>query len=123
VIVAEEDPHPLERIIDDEEPRVRCLEYLCEQMLAGRSVEELQAELIASGWSADDAEELCEKARQQTRHERGVVTQTDVLQKSRRNFRLGWTGGWMLAFLGFASVRRLLFAVRSVRQLTRRKRG
>ena len=114
--MAEEEPHPLEHIVDDEEPAIRCLEYLCQQMLAGRSVEELQAELSESGWSKDDAEDLCEQARQQTRHERGVVTQTDVLQNSRRNFRLGWTGGWMLAFLGFASARRLLFAVRSVRQ-------
>jgi len=121
--MAEEEPHPLDRIIDDEEPRIRCLEYLCEQMLAGRSVEELQTELIDSGWSADDAEELCEKARQQTRHERGVVIQADVLQNSRRNFRLGWTGGWMLAFLSFASLRRLIFAVRSMRQLTRRRRA
>lgn len=120
--MAEEEIHPLDRIVDDDEPHVQCLEYLCAQMLAGRLVDDLRDELIAAGWPEDDADDLAERARQQTRRARGVVTREDVARESRHNYRQGWYGGWMSVLMLPISVRRLIYAVRTLRQLKKRQR-
>jgi hypothetical protein len=69
---------PLEKIVDDETPKLECSDWAFDEIAAGRLVEEVVADLMANGWSHDDAEEICEDARRRTRAHRGVTTREDV---------------------------------------------
>jgi len=76
------DSTPLDHVIDDLEPKLAWGEWAVEEMKKGRSPDDLSAELIASGWDEDDAAELVEAARRQTRHLRGVITRDDVAREN-----------------------------------------
>jgi hypothetical protein len=76
-----QDPDPAEalnQVIDDSGPREACGRWAVQQLAAGQTVEAVVEELISGGWSTDDAEEIAEQARRQTRHLRGGATQSDV---------------------------------------------
>jgi hypothetical protein len=68
----------LENIVDDSAAREQCAQWAREQILAGRSVEEVAAHLTCEGWQADEAAEIAEQARRETRDERGVTTREHV---------------------------------------------
>jgi hypothetical protein len=68
----------LNQIIDDSGPREACCRWAVQQLAAGQTVEAVAEELVAGGWPTDDAEEIAEQARRQTRHLRGGATQKDV---------------------------------------------
>jgi len=77
----EQHPDPaaaLNQIIDDSGPREASGQWAVDQLAAGQSVEAVVEELIAGGWSTDDAEEIAEQARRQTRHLRGGITHEDA---------------------------------------------
>src|SRR5206468_3985240 len=69
-----DDGSPLEHVVDDVEELGQAASWAEVQLLAGRTVEELVAELVADGWAEDDAAELVERARRDTRRQRGVLT-------------------------------------------------
>ena len=89
----------LEDIVDDTDPRQDALEWAAREMLKGRSVEDVSAELAKQGWSGEDLEEMVETARKATRHARGVRTREDVVRDSQRRFRRSVRGVWIIAVL------------------------
>jgi hypothetical protein len=99
---------PLGHVVDDLEPKLAWSDWAVEEMTKGRSAEELAAELAANGWSEDDAAELVENARRQTRHLRGVITRDDVARESASRYHKGTALSWFTAFLSIASAWRLL---------------
>ena len=62
----------LEDIVDDVTPRTEAIDWAVEQLLGGRGFDDVQQELTIGGWGSDDADQIVEHARQQTRAERGV---------------------------------------------------
>jgi hypothetical protein len=93
------------------------------ELVDGRSPEELTAQLTGEGWDADEAEQIVETARKETREERGVVTRDDVVRDLNVDYRRA-TGGLSVAFrsglfglYGFTTG--FLAALRSVRKLKR----
>ncbi|QOV88381.1 hypothetical protein [Humisphaera borealis] len=91
---------PFANLYDDSEARTRAADWAFDALRQGWSPETVEAQLIANGWSADDAALFAENARKQTRHMRGVVTRSDVadaVQTSVRNrdstlFNAGYIG-------------------------------
>jgi hypothetical protein len=75
-----EEPSPFENIIDDSDAREQSAEWAYGEIAGGRTVEEVAADLIANGWSHDDAGAIAEQARQRTRGHRGVITGQDARQ-------------------------------------------
>jgi len=73
-----DDPSPFDHIVDDETPRIESTDWASAQIEGGRTPEDVAAELVASGWSPADAEEICETARLRTRHIRGATSREDV---------------------------------------------
>lgn len=112
----------LEHVVDDLEPRQEAIRWLCVQILAGRSTEELAAELVAAGgWSQDDADELVEDARRQTRQERGVLTRDDVVRDVNLRYRQSMAAGWFTALPTLSAARRLITSIANVMSLKRRR--
>jgi hypothetical protein len=72
------DNSPFDHIIDDEGPRKECADWAFGEIGGGRSPEEVAADLVANGWPEYDAEEICERARKETRHLRAGTTRDDV---------------------------------------------
>src|SRR5262245_20340474 len=101
---AEPPPTPLDRVVDDVLERDTARQSIAAQLLAGRIPEELVAELVASGWSQDDAEEMVEDGRKQTRAQRGVVTRDDVARAVHQRYRTGMAAGWMAGIPMVATV-------------------
>jgi hypothetical protein len=97
------DSNPLEHVVDDREAKVAWGEWAVEEMTKGRCAEELIAELTANGWDEDDAAELAENARRQTRHLRGVITRDDVARQNAARYHKA-TGQGFLSMLRFVSV-------------------
>lgn len=118
-IPAPADPSPLDEIVDDTHEKEECLHWLCDQMLAGRTPEELSVELIGGGWTSDDAEELTESARQHTRHARGVLTRQEVAEQAHRNYRRAMSGNWFLLVPTVSSLRRLIYSLGTLKWLRR----
>ena len=69
---------PFDRIVDDQTSRTQCTDWAIGEIAGGRTPEDVAAALIANGWPKDDAEEICEIARRQTRSARGAVSRQDV---------------------------------------------
>ena len=112
----------LEHVVDDLGPRQEAVDWLCIQILAGRSTEELSAELVAAGaWSQDEADELVEQARRQTRQERGVLTREDVVRDVDSRYRQSMAAGWFTALPTLSSARRLISSIANVMSLKRRR--
>ena len=99
---------PLDHVIDDQEPKEAWSEWTVEQMTRGRTPEELAVELVANGWSEDDATELVENARRSTRHLRGVITRDEVARESASRYRKATALSWFTTFISIASAWRLL---------------
>ncbi|MDB5172866.1 MAG: hypothetical protein JWO87_1563 [Phycisphaerales bacterium] len=78
---------PLEHIIDDSEERAECREWIHREFCAGTDTDEILAELIASGWTTEDAESMVEDGRRATRHLRGVVTRDEVARAAEARYR------------------------------------
>lgn len=74
------DPSPFEIIVDDTDAREQSAEWAYSEIAGGRSPEEVAADLVANGWSQDDADSIAEQARQRTRGRRVVVTGQDARQ-------------------------------------------
>ena len=79
--------------------------------------------MTGDGWEANEAEQIVETARKETRQQRGVVTRDDVVREMNVDYRRA-TGGLSVAFrsglfglYGFTTG--FLAALRSVRKLKR----
>ena len=59
---------PFDWIVDDGRPRDEAAAWAYAEVAAGRVVEDVAADLIASGWSREFAEILAEEGRRQTSH-------------------------------------------------------
>ena len=68
----------LARVTPDVEPDSELVQWVADELLAGRELSEIAAELTATGWSVTVADAAVEEARVRTRRERGVVTRDDV---------------------------------------------
>ena len=69
---------PFDHIVDDGPARQLCAEWALSEIAGGRSPEDVAADLVANGWSSDDAEQICEQARRATRHLRGGTSREEV---------------------------------------------
>jgi hypothetical protein len=81
------DESPLDHVVDDVEAREQSAKWAYEQLAEGRTPEEVEAALVASGWPPSDAATMAEEARRQTRHLRGVITRDDVARVSEARYR------------------------------------
>jgi len=72
------DNSPFDRIVDDHTARTECTDWAIGEIATGRSPEEVAADLIANGWSTEDAESIAETARRQTRSSRGGTSRQEV---------------------------------------------
>jgi hypothetical protein len=121
-----EDPSSFDRIVDDGAARQECADWVLGEIGGGRSPEEVAADLVAAGWSADDAEQFCEEARRRTRHLRGGVSREEVAGA----FGAGDPNVMRSAtpfakpdmFGALGQVIRALFRFRSVKDVGKRKR-
>ena len=91
----------LEHVEVDTDPRAEAADWAADELIAGRSPDDVAAELVTHGWSADRADEVVEYARQATRRARGVVTRDDVAGMVAAKYRGQTTG--IIAFLRFPS--------------------
>jgi len=110
----------LEDIVDDVTPRAEAIDWAVEQLRNGRGFEDVQQELTTGGWGSDDAGQIVEHARQQTRAERGVVTREQVMKTVTANYRAGMGGGMIAGLPTIAAIRRLMFAIATMKFLRRR---
>jgi hypothetical protein len=115
--------HALSQIEDDETILHEAQYWAAEELIAGRSPEDLVAQLTGEEWDADEAERIVETARKETRQQRGVITRDDVVRDLNVDYRRA-TGGLSVAFrsglfglYGFTTG--FLAALRSVRKLKR----
>lgn len=69
---------PFDHIVDDSAARSECTDWAIGEVASGRSPEEVAADLIANGWSNEDAETIAETARKQTRSSRGGTSRQEV---------------------------------------------
>jgi hypothetical protein len=79
-MTARDDPSsPLDHVVDDSSARDECVQWAFAQLGGGsQTAEEVVADLVANGWSRDDAEAIAEEARRRTRVHRGVTTREDA---------------------------------------------
>ena len=115
----------LGEVVDDLDARRESEAWALAQLENGRSPEEVEAELVASGWPADDAAEMAEQARKETRHLRGVVTREDVSRGVEANYRrtmrrlpliaFGWLPG---IFITFSNLLRSFAGMRKLKEVT-----
>src|SRR2546430_825637 len=104
-------PDALDRIVDDETPRREALGWAVDQLEEDRAFEDVTAELVGNGWSADDAAEIVEAARVATRQARGAITRDQVVRATERRYRRSMTVGWFVGFPAIAAAVRLLYSV------------
>ena len=112
---------PLERVVDDDTPRVEAIEWAVERLYDDRPFEEIEAALLAGGWSEDDAAEIVEEARQQTRRHRGALTRDQVVLGADRLYRRA-TGRWYVGMPLLGAAWRLLHSVATLLTLRRARR-
>jgi hypothetical protein len=113
-------PSPLDHVVDDETPRREALEWATAELAAGNEFETVCGELIASGWSADDAAEIVELARQVTRPLRGAQTRAQIVGDLNRRHRKATSGGWFIGLPTVSAAMRLLHGLGSLLSLRRR---
>jgi hypothetical protein len=111
----------LANIEDDESVAHEATLWAADELIEGRTPEQLLADLIEQGWEHDQAERIVETARKETRAQRGVVTRDDVAREMNADYRRA-TGGLSVAFrsglfglYGFTAG--FMAALRSVRKL------
>jgi len=110
----------LSNIQDDRAEKLEAHQWATEELLEGRSPEELHATMMAEGWDPDTAEEIIESARKETRAERGVVTREDIVRDLNADHRRA-TNGISIAFRHglFGFIRSFIAAMRSADKLKR----
>ena len=112
---------PLDQVVDDDTPRTEAIEWAVEALYEDRPFEEVEAALLAGGWSQDSAEEIVEEARRLTRRHRGAVTRDQVVREADRMYRRA-TGRWYVGMPMLGAVWRLLHSVAALVSLRRPKR-
>lgn len=112
-------PSPLAEVVDDLTPRREAVEWAIAEVAAGRGFDEVEAELRGAGWSEEDAGEIVEHARRETRGQRGVVTRADVVRDVDRRYRRAMTPGWFLGMPTVAAAMRLLYSLGTLLSLRR----
>jgi hypothetical protein len=116
-------PSPLEHVVDDETPRREALEWATAELASGRGFDAVAAELVATGWSANDADEIVEYARQATRPLRGEKTRAEIVADANRRYRKAMSGGWFIGLPTVSAGMRLLYSLGSLLSLRRRRKG
>ena len=106
----------LDRVVDDDTPRIEATEWAVEALYDDRPFEEVESDLVASGWSADDAAEIVEAARQRTRRHRGATTRNQVVDEADRMYRRA-TGRWFVGLPMLSAAWRLLHSVATLLSL------
>lgn len=113
----------LEHIVDDSDARESAAEFARKGLLAGRIAEDVAADLVAEGWSEEVAAEIAERARVETRRERGVLVRDDVVQSSAARYRQSMAAARWLGFgVLWSSVYRLICSIRDLLRLRRLQR-
>lgn len=119
-------PAPLSRaddsfdVVDDESPRQQALAWARTKWLEpDADGDAIWATLVEIGWPSDEADEIVEQTRLETRDERGVANFDDSLRTSHRAYRRGNTGP-LLGFAALASAWRLVHSIKSLFALRRR---
>ena len=111
----------LSEILDDESTNAEAFTWAAEELVAGRSPEELVEKMIAQGWDQDAAEIIVESARKETRIERGVLTREEIVAELNAEYRRNTLGVNVGLFGFFATLlsfhRKFLAAIRSLRKL------
>jgi hypothetical protein len=105
---------PLAHVVDDLAAKEQCADWILEQMTAGRTPEQIAADLREQGWGADEADALVEYVRKATRSERGVLTRDEVMRDANRRYRQSWTPGWFAVLPTLTSGIRLLAGLRNL---------
>ncbi len=115
-------PTPFDQVVDDDTPREESRMWAIDQLRDGRSFDDVLTDLTESGWDAESAEQILEKARKFTRAERGVVTREQVAKAAKAYYR-GGTGNGMLSGLPtIAAIRRLLYSFATLKFLRSKTR-
>ena len=102
-------------------PRREAVDWAVAEVGTGRAFDEVLAELRGAGWAEEDAEEIVERARQETRGQRGVVTRADVVRRADQQYRRAMTPGWFLGMPTVAAAMRLLYSLGTLVSLRRRR--
>jgi hypothetical protein len=108
----------LGRVVDDDTPRIEATEWAVEALYDDRPFEDVAADLVAGGWSADDAAEIVEAARQRTRRHRGATTRDQVVDEADRVYRRA-TGRWFVGLPMLSAAWRLLHSLATLLSLRR----
>jgi hypothetical protein len=87
----------LSQVMDDVSDHQEAARWAEEQLIEGRTPDDLLARMIADGWDPAQAEIIVENARKETRAERGVLTREDVVRDLNVDYRRA-TGGLSVAF-------------------------
>jgi hypothetical protein len=114
----------LDRVVDDDTPRIEAIEWAVEALYDDRPFEDVEADLVAGGWPADGAAGIVEAARQRTRRHRGATTRDQVVGEADRMYRRA-TGRWFVGLPMLSAAWRLLHSVAtllSLRDARRRDR-
>jgi hypothetical protein len=114
-------PEPLDRVVDDDTPRIEAIEWAVEELYDDRPFEEVEGELVAGGWSPDDAAAVVEEARQRTRRHRGATTRDQVVLDADRMYQRA-TGRWFVGLPMLGAAWRLLHSVATLLSLRRARK-
>ena len=109
-------PSALDGVVDDDTPKAEAVEWAVERMYEDRPFEEVEAQLLGSGWPEDAAAEVVEAARQQTRRHRGALTRDQVVLDADRMYRRA-TSRWFVGLPMLAAAWRLLHSVATLLSL------
>jgi hypothetical protein len=111
------DSAPLEHIVDDFDAKRGWSDWAVDQLAAGRTAEDVAAELVGNGWGEEEAAEMAESARKATRHLRGAITRQEVAGEFAARYHKATALRWFSAFPSFSSLWRLLNSVGGLRKI------
>lgn len=106
--------------MDDDTPRREAIEWAVEALYEDRSFDEVAAALVEQGWPEQDAADIVEAARQQTRAHRGVLTRDTVVGRADRSYRQAMTGRWYVGMPMLAAAWRLMHSIATLLALRRK---
>jgi len=109
---------PLDHVVDDDTPRTEAIEWAVEQCYNDRPFEEIEAALLAGGWSDDVAAGIVEESRRLTRRHRGALTRDQVVLDADRMYHRA-TSRWFVGLPMIAAAWRLLHSVATLLTLRR----
>ena len=112
----------LESIIDDDTPCREAIEWAATELAVNRTFEEVSAALTTAGWDTDQAADIVEQARRQTRPLRGALTRDQVATAAERRYRQAMRAGWVAGLPTVAAAMRLLHSLGSLLMLRRFRR-